>query len=87
MTLSRNILILLAAAGSAAVLLGAFGFQFLGDLPPCKLCIWQRWPHAAAVVIVVAIAVFPETPLKRLRRPVKSTISVFGNSLLDTLSY
>lgn len=54
MTLSRNTLILLAAAGSAAVLLGAFGFQYLGGLPPCKLCIWQRWPHAAAVVIGAA---------------------------------
>ena len=42
---------LLAAAGSAAMLLGALGFQYLGDLPPCKLCIWQRWPHLAAVLI------------------------------------
>ncbi|MCR8549674.1 disulfide bond formation protein B [Salipiger sp. P9] len=51
MTLSRNTLIFLAAAGSAAVLLGAFGFQYLGALAPCKLCLWQRWPHAAAVLI------------------------------------
>lgn len=47
-------LVFLAAAGSAALLLGALGFQYLGDLPPCKLCIWQRYPHAAAVVIGVA---------------------------------
>ncbi|MBN9888997.1 disulfide bond formation protein B [Salipiger abyssi] len=47
---SRTLLVLLAAAGSAAVLLGAFGFQYLGGLPPCKLCLWQRWPHAAAVL-------------------------------------
>jgi disulfide bond formation protein DsbB len=46
----RN-LILLATLGSAALLLGAFGFQHLGGLPPCKMCLWQRWPHAAAVVI------------------------------------
>ena len=51
MTLTRNLLILLAAAGSVAVLLGALGFQYLGELPPCKLCIYQRWPHVAAVVI------------------------------------
>ena len=49
----RNLLILLAAGGSAALLLGAFGFQYLGGLAPCKLCLWQRWPHAAAVVIGV----------------------------------
>lgn len=47
----RSILILLAAGGSLALLLGAFGFQYLGDMAPCKLCLWQRWPHAAAIVI------------------------------------
>ncbi len=44
-------LIAFAALGSAALLLGAFAFQHLGGLAPCKMCIWQRWPHAAAVVI------------------------------------
>jgi len=47
----RSLLILAAAGGSLAMLLGAFGFQYLGDMAPCKLCLWQRWPHAAAVVI------------------------------------
>ncbi|ETX14292.1 dihydroneopterin aldolase [Roseivivax halodurans JCM 10272] len=44
-------LILIAATGSAALLLGALAFQYLGDLPPCKLCYWQRYPHVAAMVI------------------------------------
>jgi disulfide bond formation protein DsbB len=52
----RNAVILLAILGSAALLLGAYGFQFLGGLAPCKLCLWQRWPHAIAIAIgVVAI--------------------------------
>ncbi|KIN66441.1 Disulfide bond formation protein, DsbB family [Sulfitobacter noctilucicola] len=56
--MSRNVLIALATIGSAALLLGAFGFQHLGGLPPCKLCLWQRWPHAAAILIgVVALRV------------------------------
>jgi disulfide bond formation protein DsbB len=42
--------VLLAAGGSAALLLGAFLFQMLG-YPPCKLCLWQRWPHGAAIAI------------------------------------
>ncbi|MFV1531118.1 MULTISPECIES: disulfide bond formation protein B [unclassified Phaeobacter] len=46
-----RILILIASAGSAALLLGAFGFQYIGEMAPCKLCIWQRYPHGAAVVI------------------------------------
>lgn len=49
--MTRNTLILLATLGSAALLLGAFGFQHIGGLLPCKMCLWQRWPHAAAVVI------------------------------------
>ena len=39
--------------GIAAILLllGALGFQYLGHLPPCELCLWQRWPHVAAAVV------------------------------------
>lgn len=36
---------------SAAVLLGAYGFQFIGGLAPCKLCIYQRIPYFAALVL------------------------------------
>ncbi|MCV6594809.1 MAG: disulfide bond formation protein B [Silicimonas sp.] len=46
---SRN-LMLLAAFGSLAILIGAFIFQALG-FAPCKLCLWQRWPHAAAIAL------------------------------------
>ncbi len=48
--MTRMQLTTLAALGSAALLLGAFAFQSLG-YAPCALCIWQRYPHAAAVVI------------------------------------
>ena len=47
--MTRKTLMLLAAAGSAALLLGALGFQYLGEMPPCKLCYWQRYGHAGAV--------------------------------------
>ena len=33
------------------MLLAALAFQYLGGLQPCVLCIWQRWPHLAAVLI------------------------------------
>lgn len=42
-----------AAAGSALLLLGALAFQHIGGLAPCALCLWQRWPHLAAVAIGV----------------------------------
>lgn len=47
----RMSLSLLATLGSLALLLGAFAFQYIGNLPPCAMCIWQRWPHAIAVVL------------------------------------
>lgn len=49
--MTRKTLCLIAAGGSAALLLGAFAFQYLGGMPPCKMCIWQRWPHGFAVVM------------------------------------
>lgn len=55
--MTRTALILIAVAGSALLLAGAFAFQYIGGLAPCTLCLWQRWPHAAAVLIgVVALA-------------------------------
>jgi disulfide bond formation protein DsbB len=44
----------LAPLGSLVLLLGAFGFQYLGGLAPCVLCLWQRWPHAVAILIGLA---------------------------------
>ena len=44
-------LILAAAAGSALLLAGALVSQYGFGLYPCALCLWQRWPHGAAVVI------------------------------------
>jgi len=56
-------LVLLATLGSAAVLLGAYGFQHIGGMAPCKLCLWQRWPHASAIVIGVIILMTGEIKL------------------------
>ena len=49
--MTRNQLVLTAAGGSLFMLLGAFAFQHIGGMPPCKLCLWQRYPHAAAIII------------------------------------
>ncbi len=57
--------ILLAGLGSLLLLAGALAFQYLGELAPCPMCIWQRWPHLAAVLIALAAT----TVLWRLRRP------------------
>lgn len=50
--INRLNITLLAAAGSAGLLLGALGFQYLGQMPPCKLCYWQRYGHVVALVLL-----------------------------------
>ena len=50
-------LILLATAGSAALLIAVFVFQALG-YAPCKLCWWQRYPHMAAVAVGLVAVVW-----------------------------
>lgn len=55
----HRILIAIAAGGSAALLLGAFGFQYIGQMAPCDLCYQQRYPHAAAAVIGVLALFLP----------------------------
>lgn len=43
------------AIGLAAVALGAaFVAQYGFGLAPCPLCVWQRWPYAAAIAIGIA---------------------------------
>ena len=49
-SLTWKMLVLIAAGGSAALLIGAFIFQALG-YAPCEMCLWQRYPHGAAVAI------------------------------------
>ena len=55
--MTARTILLIAAAGSAALLGGAFIFQMFG-YAPCKLCLWQRWPHGAAIVLGALVFAF-----------------------------
>ena len=48
--LTHRQLMVAAALGSAGLLAGAFVFQALG-YAPCKLCLWQRYPHGLAAAL------------------------------------
>lgn len=41
----------IAIAASAAILLGAYGFEYIGGLRPCTLCYYQRLPFAFAIIL------------------------------------
>lgn len=59
MALTARQMTAIAGLGSALLLGGAFAFQLAG-YAPCHLCIVQRWPHAAAILIaVIAWFVWP----------------------------
>lgn len=36
---------------SLVLIVGALGFQYIGGYPPCEMCMWQRYPHFAAIVV------------------------------------
>ncbi|MEM8631601.1 MAG: disulfide bond formation protein B [Pseudomonadota bacterium] len=56
--MTRRTLVLIAAGGSFLLLAAAFAFQALG-YAPCKLCLWQRWPHGAAITLGALALVLP----------------------------
>ena len=49
---------------------GALLFQYVGDLAPCSLCLWQRWPH----IIIILMAVL--APLLCMPRLVLTGIAI-----------
>lgn len=70
--------VVLATLGSAAMLLGAYAFQHLGGMAPCKMCIWQRWPHATAITIGLIILFTGERRVAWMGAIAALTTSVIG---------
>ena len=73
---------LLALLVPAALLGGALGSQYFGGLHPCEMCYWQRWPHAAAIVLAGAAFVLARyaralTFLAALAIAISGAIGVF----------
>ena len=44
---------LIGLAVPAALLAGAYAFEYIGGLPPCEMCWWQRWAHMAALAFAL----------------------------------
>lgn len=51
-------------AASLAMLAGALFFQYGMNLPPCALCIWQRWAYAPPIALGLLALALPSA-----RRP------------------
>ena len=72
----------LLLAGPAALLLGALSFQYWGDLHPCELCMWQRWPHLVAIILTLG-----SSAMSQARRPLLAlaAIAVLTSAALGLL--
>lgn len=46
-----------------ALVAGALGSQYLGHLVPCEMCMWQRYPHYAAIVAAALAILLRRTAL------------------------
>lgn len=73
---------LLALLIPAGLLGGALGSQYLGGLHPCEMCYWQRWPHAAAILLAAGAFFVPArsrllTALAALAIAVSGAIGLF----------
>ncbi|MEK9645768.1 MAG: disulfide bond formation protein B [Alphaproteobacteria bacterium] len=54
-----------AMVASVVALAAALGSQYLGGLAPCDLCLWQRVPHAAVIVIGIGALLWFQGPRER----------------------
>ena len=75
---SRAIVNAALLAVPAALLAGALGFQYLGGLAPCEMCLWQRWALLAAFA-VAAVAWLAGKPRWLL---VIAALAVLGNAAI-----
>jgi disulfide bond formation protein DsbB len=58
---ARNLALLLPLA----LMAGALGSQYIGHLVPCEMCMWQRYPHYAAIVAAALAILLRRTSLSR----------------------
>ncbi len=49
-----------AGMASLALILGAYSFEHIGGLYPCKLCLWQRYPHFLNILLIFLFYFFPK---------------------------
>lgn len=59
------------------MLAAALAFQHIGGLDPCVLCIYQRWPHVAAIAVGLIGLALARTP-----RAAASALAVVAVALL-----
>lgn len=69
--------LLLPAALLGGALIGEYGF----GLYPCEMCMWQRWPHLAAIVFAL-LALFMRSSPRSIPLVVAAALSILASGLI-----
>lgn len=76
----------IAAMVPAALLGGALLFERVGGLKPCEMCMMQRWPHLAALVLaLMAVVVRPAWARRGMIMAAAGGIAASGMIAIDHL--
>ena len=65
----------------AGLLAGAYGSQYIGGLPPCEMCWWQRYPHFEAVALAT-VAFFVGNPGYRKALVALAALGILTSGLI-----
>ena len=71
-------LIGIVTLGSFIMLGGAYFFQYVLGYAPCKMCLWQRWPHGFAILIGLIILFTKNIKISILGAFAALTTSIIG---------
>ena len=53
-----SVAVVMIALLGAMMLMTAYGFEYIGGLLPCRMCYWQRIPHAVVIALPVLLMIF-----------------------------
>ena len=54
---------------SLAMILGAYGFQYIGEMEPCEMCYWQRYAYYVAIpVLAISILAAADSSQSNIAR-------------------
>ncbi len=76
-TANPRLVFALLLGASAAILAAAFAFQYIGGLEPCVLCLYQRVPYGA-VIVLSGLGLGLGLGLSGLEPPPKGVIAGLG---------
>ncbi|MFN0264843.1 disulfide bond formation protein B [Tepidamorphus sp. 3E244] len=65
-----------------AVIIGAWGFQLIGGLPPCPLCLTQRIPYYTGIPVALLALAISYTSMPAARILAKVGIGAFALAML-----